>query len=57
MLGHSAEVTPEEGREMAESIGAVAYVETSAMTGEGVRQVFITAVRYRHEGHRHGPAR
>lgn len=43
----SGEVTTREGREMAENIGAVEYVEASAKTGEGVEEVFIAAVRHR----------
>jgi len=46
-LMDSGEVTTREGREMAENIGAVEYVEASAKTGEGVEQVFIAAVRHR----------
>lgn len=34
-----------EGEEMAEKIGAFAYVECSAKTKEGVREVFETATR------------
>lgn len=40
-------VTTEEGQVMADIIGAAAYVECSAKTGEGVDQVFSTAVRKR----------
>ena len=46
-LAECGEVTTVEGRKMAETVGAVEYVETSAKTGEGVEQVFITAVRHR----------
>lgn len=35
----------EEGRAMAERIGAAAYVECSARTKEGIREVFETATR------------
>jgi small GTP-binding protein len=33
-------VTREEGRSFAESINAIAYLETSAKTGEGVKELF-----------------
>jgi len=46
-LAECGEVTTVQGRKMAETVGAVEYVETSAKTGEGVEQVFITAVRHR----------
>ena len=35
----------EDGRAMAERIGAYAYVECSAKLNEGVREVFETAAR------------
>lgn len=35
----------EEGRQMAERIGAFAYLECSAKTKDGVREVFETATR------------
>nr|KAG5708473.1 hypothetical protein BaRGS_026200 [Batillaria attramentaria] len=38
-------VSEEEGRAMAERIGAVAYVECSAKTKDGVREVFETAAK------------
>lgn len=38
-------VKPEEGRNMAEKINAFAYLECSAKTKEGVREVFETATR------------
>lgn len=38
-------VRTEEGRAMAERIGAAAYVECSAKTKDGVREVFETATR------------
>ncbi|XP_014671952.1 PREDICTED: ras-like GTP-binding protein RHO [Priapulus caudatus] len=38
-------VRTEEGRTMAEKIGAFAFLECSAQTKEGVRQVFETATR------------
>jgi Ras homolog gene family, member A len=36
---------PEQGHRMAEKIGAVAYLECSAKTKEGVREVFEFATR------------
>merc|ERR1712018_480317 len=38
-------VKPEEGRAMAEKIDAFAYLECSAKSKEGVREVFETATR------------
>lgn len=38
-------VRPEQGRAMADRIGAYSYLECSAKTKEGVRQVFETATR------------
>ena len=38
-------VRSEEGRAMAEKIGAYAYLECSAKLNEGVREVFETATR------------
>ena len=38
-------VRPEEGRGMAEKVGAWAYLECSAKTREGVREVFDSATR------------
>ena len=38
-------VKPEEGREMAEKINAFAYLECSAKSKEGIREVFETATR------------
>lgn len=38
-------VKPEEGRAMAEKINAFAYLECSAKTKEGVRDVFETATK------------
>lgn len=38
-------VKPEEGRNMAEKINAFAYLECSAKSKEGVREVFETATR------------
>ena len=37
--------TSEEGRAMAERMGAYAYLECSAKLNEGVREVFETATR------------
>lgn len=38
-------VKPEEGRAMAEKVGAWSYLECSAKTREGVREVFDNATR------------
>lgn len=38
-------VSPEEGRDLAEEIGAAEYMECSALTQEGVQSVFDHAVR------------
>jgi len=38
-------VVSEEGRKLGESIGAVKYLECSAMTGNGLKNVFEEAVR------------
>ena len=38
-------VKPEEGRAMAEKINAIAYLECSAKSKEGVREIFETATR------------
>ena len=38
-------VKPEEGRAMQDQIGAYAYLECSAKTKDGVREVFETATR------------
>lgn len=37
--------TPEMGQQLAQSIGAVAYLECSALTQEGLRRVFEEAIR------------
>lgn len=39
------QVKPQEGRAMAEKINAFAYLECSAKSKEGVREVFETATR------------
>lgn len=38
-------VKPEEGRAMAEKISAFAYLECSAKSKDGIREVFETATR------------
>ena len=38
-------VTQEEGRAMATKLGAIDYMECSAITGEGVTELFEAAVR------------
>jgi small GTP-binding protein len=38
-------ISPEEGKAMANSLGAAGYYETSALTGMGLKQVFDAAVR------------
>jgi len=38
-------VTIDQGLEMADRINAFAYVESSALTKEGIREVFETATR------------
>jgi len=38
-------ITPEQGQAVAQKIGARMYLECSARTGEGVREVFQTATR------------
>jgi len=38
-------VRPEEGKSMADRIGAVSYMECSAKTKDGVREVFEAATR------------
>jgi len=41
---HEHPVTPDEGRLLAAEIGAVGYVECSALTKQGLRQVFEQAI-------------
>ena len=38
-------IRPEQGKAMAEKVGAYAYLESSAKSREGVREVFLTATR------------
>ncbi len=38
-------ITPQQGHSLARQIGAVKYVECSALTREGVHTVFVEAVR------------
>lgn len=38
-------VSPEEAKQLASSIGAVAYVESSALTQKGLKPTFDTAIR------------
>ena len=38
-------VSPKEGRSLAERVGAWSYLECSAKTGEGVREVFDNATK------------
>ena len=52
-----APVRAEEGRAMAERIGAVAYVECSAKTKDGVREVFETATREALKKHKRSRSR
>ena len=49
-------VTPEEGMDMAQKIGAKQYLECSAISGEGVREVFQCATRAALLSHK-GPRR
>lgn len=39
------QVSTEEGREKADEIGAIGFYETSAKTGQNVREVFLAALR------------
>ncbi|XP_069325304.1 transforming protein RhoA-like isoform X3 [Eulemur rufifrons] len=43
--GKQEPVKPEEGRDMANRIGALGYMECSAKTKDGVREVFEMATR------------
>ncbi|KAM4823707.1 transforming protein RhoA-like isoform X3 [Urocitellus parryii] len=43
--GKQEPVKPEEGRVMANRIGAFGYLECSAKTKDGVREVFVMATR------------
>ena len=38
-------IRPEQGKAMAEKVGAYSYLESSAKSREGVREVFLTATR------------
>merc|ERR1711970_248837 len=51
--GHKC-VKTQDGEQMAQRIGAVAYVENSALTKEGVRNVFEIATRASLSGRRRG---
>jgi len=44
-LVHALQVSSEEGRRVADDIGAAAYCECSALTSDGVRDMFETCVR------------
>lgn len=44
-LDHKHPVTSQEGREMAQKVGACAFLECSAKTNEGVTEVFQAATR------------
>lgn len=44
-LDHKHPVTAQEGREMAQKVGACAFLECSAKTNEGVTEVFQAATR------------
>lgn len=45
ILSHQEPVKPEEGRDMTNKISAFGYMECSAKTKEGVREVFEMATR------------
>lgn len=42
--GHSGHIRPSEGRALAKSVGAEAYVECSAKSGSGVQDAFHSAI-------------
>ena len=45
IMGVAGTIKPEAGRQVSYNIGAYEYLECSAKTREGVREVFITATR------------
>lgn len=44
-LRTEAAVTPEEGRDLALKLGARKYLECSTITAEGLKELFIEAVK------------